>query len=191
MNTTTRGHDGYGTSWQKGLLVALSLGVFSSALACGSDTTGTGTSGVSGTSGDDNGCTPGDQDGIVGGNNRIELAVSDTGFGVGAPDSGSTEPNITVQNLAMVTLVMTNIGTKPHDLVIECMPTPNTKGCPTQACFPAAANIPAVQPGKSATVMFETPATEGAYTFTSDEPGDTETAADGGVTGLVGEFNLM
>jgi hypothetical protein len=193
MKTTMGGYDGYGASWPKRLLVALSLGVLGSAIACGSDTTGTGTSGVSGSSGDgdDNACTPGDQDGIVGGNNLVELTVSDTGFGVGAPDSGSTESNITVQNLAMVTLVMTNIGTKPHDFVIQCMPTPNTKGCPTQSCFPAAANIPAVQPGKSATAMFQTPATEGAYTFTSDEPGDTQTAADGGVTGLVGEFNLM
>jgi hypothetical protein len=188
-----RRYDAYGTSWQEGLLVALSLGVFGSAVACGSDTTGTGTGGVSGSpgDGDDNACTSGDQDGIVGGNNLVELTVSDTGFGVGAPDSGSTESNITVQNLAMVTLVMTNIGTRPHDFVIQCMPTPNTKGCPTQSCFPAAANVPAVQPGKSATAMFQTPATEGGYTFTSDEPGDTQTGADGGVTGLVGEFNLM
>jgi hypothetical protein len=193
MKTSLRGHDGYGAAWSRGPLVALSLGVLGSATACGSDATGTGTSGVAGSpgEGDDNSCTPGDQDGIVGGNNLIELTVSDTGFGVGAPDSGSTESNITVQNLAMVTLVMTNIGTRPHDFVVQCMPTPNAKGCPTQSCFPAAANLPAVQPGKSATATFQTPATEGAYTFTSDEPGDTQTAADGGVTGLVGEFNLM
>ena len=118
--------------------------------------------------------------------------MSDTGFGVGAPDSGSTESNITVQNLAMVTLVMTNIGTRPHDFVVQCTCRRRTpRGVRRNRAFPRRTNLPAVQPGKSATATFQTPATEGAYTFTSDEPGDTQTAADGGLTGLVGEFNLM
>ena len=158
------------------------------AAGCGGNATGSGSSAVNG---GDNACPPGDQDGITGGNNVIELAVSDTGFGVGAPDSGSTEPNITVQNGAMVTLTLTNIGAKAHDFVIRCLPTPNDKGCPTQSCFAPGASLPAVAPGESATTTFTTPATEGAYTFTSDEPGDTRTAPNGGLTGLVGEFNLM
>jgi hypothetical protein len=39
--------------------------------------------------------------------------------------------------------------------------------------------------------VFVTPAVEGAYPFTSDEPGDTTAGSDGTETGLVGEFVLM
>jgi hypothetical protein len=59
------------------------------------------------------------------------------------------------------------------------------------SCFPDDANIPTLQPGSSTTVMFTTPAVEGAYPFRSDFDGDTTTEADGGVSGLVGEFVLM
>jgi hypothetical protein len=135
-----------------------------------------------------------DADGVNGmnaGTVVIDLTVSDTAFSVGAPDSGSTEANITVQNLATVSLTMTNVGSTPHDFVVQCLPTPNPNGCPPESCFPASANLPALKPGASATATFMTPAHEGGYRFISDEPGDTQTSTDGGVTGLVGQFNLM
>ncbi len=147
---------------------------------------------------------PGDNDGINGGAYPVLLSVSDTGFTVGGVDSGSTEPNIAVQNLGNVTLTLTNTGTKPHDMVIECISSDLAAGCPQTSCFPNPGDavstpgsitlVPTLQPGDSKTIMFVTPAVEGAYPFISDVPGD-ETkynAADGGVTGrLVGEFVLM
>jgi hypothetical protein len=138
----------------------------------------------------DGGCAT-DQNGIQGGRDVFFLTVSDTAFAVGAADSGSAQPNVTLENSTTVTLTLTNVGSKPHDLVIVCQPTPNHSGCPTQSCFPAEANIAALQPGQSATTTFVAPFKEGPYAFTSDLPGDTETSPDGGVTGLVGEFLLM
>jgi hypothetical protein len=131
-----------------------------------------------------------DADGVVGGSSTIQLTVSDTAFSVGGVDSGSSEPNITVQNLSQVTLIMTNVGARAHDLVVSCLATPNAAGCPTESCFPPEAGIGPVPPGGSATITFTTPAVEGAYPFVSDQPGDTATLADGGI-GLVGEFVLM
>jgi hypothetical protein len=140
-------------------------------------------------------CNPGDNDGIVGGNYPVLVNVSDTGFAVGGVDSGSTEPNITTQNLGHVTLTVTNVGTKPHDLVIECIPSGLPAGCAQTSCFPSTANVPALQPGETVTTpMFVTPAVEGSYPFISDVPGDDTqfNSADGGVTGnLVGAFILM
>jgi hypothetical protein len=143
------------------------------------------------TSSDDgDACNPGDQDGVVGGSNVVLLNVSDTAFAVGGVDSGSTEPNIAVQNLSNVILTLTNVGTKPHDLQIDCIPTGLPANCPAMSCFPDNANIPPLAPGASTTATFATPAVEGAYRFVSDEDGDTSANA-GGVTGLVGEFVLM
>jgi hypothetical protein len=136
-------------------------------------------------------CNPGDQDGMVGGDNIVLVNVSDTGYAVGGVDSGSTEPNISVQNFAHVTLTLTNVGTTPHSLRIACIPTELPQGCPTMSCFPDNASIPALDPGQSATVSFVTPAVEGAYPFTSDVAGDSTPEADGGELGLVGEFVLM
>ncbi|HEY4160339.1 MAG TPA: hypothetical protein VGM29_19640, partial [Polyangiaceae bacterium] len=133
-------------------------------------------------------CNPDDQDGVVGGNDVILLNVSDTAFAVGGLDSGSTEPNIAVQNLSNVTLTLTNVGTTPHGLYIACIQTGSPAGCPASSCFPDSANIPALAPGDSATVSFATPAVEGAYPFVSHEAYDAGTDADGGVSGLVGEF---
>ena len=130
----------------------------------------------------DNSCQPDDQDGVVGGNNKILLNVSDTGFAVGGVDSGSTQPNIAVQNTSNVTLTITNVGTKPHSFRVACRPTELPAGCPQMSCFPDAANAPAIAPGDSVTLTFATPAVEGEYQFTSDEPGD---------DALVGEFVLM
>jgi hypothetical protein len=140
-------------------------------------------------------CNPGDNDGIAGGNTVRLVNVSDTGFAVGGVDSGSTEPNITSENLEYVTLTLTNVGTRPHDLVIECIPSGLPAGCAQTSCFPPGANVPTLQPGQSMTTpMFITPAVEGTYPFISDAPGDDTqyNPADGGVTGsLVGAFVLM
>jgi hypothetical protein len=124
------------------------------------------------------GCASGDGDGLNGGDFTFALTVSDTAF---APTI------LKAQNLAHVTLTMTNVGTKPHDFVIDCIPTPNSNGCPTTSCF-VDAGIPPVAPDASATQSFATPNPEGIYTFRSDLPGDTQTTADGGTVGLVGQF---
>ncbi len=147
----------------------------------------------------DNGdsCNPGDQDGVTGatsGTDVVLVSVNDTEFTVGGVDSGSTEPNIAVQNVTTVMLTLTNTGTKPHGMQIACIPTGLPAGCPTASCFPGNANIPALAPGASATATYVTPAVEGAYQFTdpaSDVDGGVPEAADGGVIGPVGEFVLM
>jgi len=127
-------------------------------------------------------CQPDDQDGVVGQNITVLVSVSDTGFAVGGVNSGSTQPNIAVQNLSNVKLTLTNVGTRPHSFQVACIPTDLPAGCPAMSCFPDGANISALMPGESATVMFATPAVEGAYPFTSDQPGDDD---------LLGQFVLM
>jgi hypothetical protein len=150
-------------------------------------------------------CAPPDQDAVNGGYYTVPVSVSDTGFAVGGIDSGSMEPNISVQNLAIVTLVVTNTGTKPHDLVVQCIPTGLPVVCmqPT-SCFDnpddagsttpnAITLIPPLQPGASQTLVVQTPLVEGVYNFISDVPGDdTSFEPDGGVSGnLAGDFVLM
>ena len=159
--------------------VCLGLGL-ALVTACSSDDKGVG-GGDAGDTGDDS-CMPDDQDGVIGGDNKVLLNVSDTGFAVGGVNSGSTQPNIAVQNTSNVTLTITNVGTKPHGFHVACRATDLPAGCPQMACFPDEANVPAIAPGASVTVMFSTPAVEGEYEFTSDEPGD---------EALVGEFVLM
>jgi hypothetical protein len=132
-----------------------------------------------------------DLNGLIGGSHRIDLTVDDMAFSVGGPDSGSMQSNITVENSATITLTMVNVGTKSHDLVVQCRSTPNNSGCPMQSCFPPSATIPPLPPGGSATTTFVTPFNEGPYLFTSDVDGDTKTSPDGSVTGLVGEFVLL
>jgi len=153
----------------------------------------------------DNACTPPDQDGVNGGYDTEYVSISDTAFSVGGVDSGSTEKNISVQNLAIVTLIVTNTGTTPHDLVVQCIPTGLPASCmnPT-SCFdnPLDAGmstpnsttlIPPLMPGESMTVTVQTPLVEGVYNFISDVPGDDTTfETDGGVAGgLTGDFVLM
>jgi hypothetical protein len=132
-----------------------------------------------------------DLNGVSGGSQVIDLTVDDMAFSVGAADSGSMQENVTLENGATVTLTMMNVGARPHDLVVQCQPTPNNSGCPMQSCFPTYADIPLLQPGASATRTFVAPFKEGPYLFTSDVDGDTQTSPDGGVTGLVGEFVLL
>jgi hypothetical protein len=144
-----------------------------------------------GSSDDDDSCQPDDQDGIIGSKQTVLLSITDERFAVGGVASGSTQSNIAVQNLTEITLVVTNEGEKPHSFQVECRPSELPAGCPQTACFPDEANIPAIQPGKSVTVVFEAPAVEGEYRFTSTEPGDTTEGEDGELTGLVGQFVLM
>ena len=152
-------------------IILLGLGL-SLTSACGSDAKDDG----------DDACLPDDQDGVVGGNHTVLLNVSDTGFAVGGVNSGSTQPNIAVQNNSNVKLTVTNVGTTPHSFHVACIPSDLPAQCPQMSCFPDAANIPAIAPGDSATVNFATPAVEGAYPFTSDEPGD---------EALLGQFVVM
>ncbi|MEO8902348.1 MAG: cupredoxin domain-containing protein [Polyangiaceae bacterium] len=138
----------------------------------------------------DSSCQPDDQDGVVGGTMTVLLTVSDTGFAVGAPGSGSTQRNITVENSSTVKLTVTNVGKKPHSFVVACIPSGLPAACPQTSCLPDEANIPAIDPGESVSVTFHTPAVEGAYQFTSDVNGDVTIDKDGTVRGLVGEFVL-
>jgi hypothetical protein len=150
------------------------------------------TSACSSSASDDNdSCNPDDADGVVGGVNTLKLSVSDTAFAVGGVDSNSTEPNIAVQNSSTVKLTATNTGTTPHSFKVACIPSELPAGCEQTSCFPDAANIPAIAPGDSVTVTFDTPAVEGTYQFFSDEDGDTSAGGEGNYSGLVGEFVLM
>ena len=112
---------------------------------------------------DDDPCAPGDADGINGGQVVLAVTVDDTAF---------SPAILKVQNLASISLTVTNKGTKPHDFAVDCMATPNDLGCPTTSCFPTAASIPSIAPGASATTSFATPNPEGIYVFRSNVAGD-------------------
>ncbi|HEY8040721.1 MAG TPA: hypothetical protein VIF15_13040 [Polyangiaceae bacterium] len=134
------------------LAIAVALaGAVAVGAACGTSSSGSGA------------CGPGDSDGITGGSFTFDLAVTDTAF---------SPILLKAQNRAYVTLTLTNNGSRPHDLVIDCLATPNDNGCPATSCF-ADAGIGAVAPGASATATFTTPNPEGIYDFRSDLPGDT------------------
>jgi hypothetical protein len=150
-------------------------------------------------------CTAPDQDGVNGGYYTFLVSVSDTGFTVGGVDSGSTESNISLQNLGIVTLTLTNTGTRPHDMVVQCIATGLPAACmnPT-SCFDnpndagsstpnAVTLIPPLEPGSRQTVVVQVPVVEGVYNFISDVPGDDTTfEVDGDVSGnLAGDFVLM
>ena len=135
-------------------------------------------------------CYP-DNDGINGGSYTIDLIVDDTGFTADTPDGG-TKDIISTQNDAQVTLTLTNTGTMPHGF--EVLPTsvcagyPNLPaGCSPFASFPAGSTIAPIDPGKSATVSFDTPTPDGfIYPFKSSAPGDSS------VPGLNdGQWSLM
>ncbi len=130
----------------------------------------------SSTSGGGNPCFD-DENGLAGGDYIFALTVDDTGF---------SKPILQTENLAQVTLTLTNMGTKPHGFEIGCIATSAPAGCPTMSCFPAGSTIAPLAPGASATVTFDTPSTEGIYTFKSSEAGDSA------VSGLNdGQFILM
>jgi hypothetical protein len=129
---------------------------------------------------DDSGspCAPPDSDGINGGCYAFDLTVDDTTF---------SPIILKAQNLGQVTLHLTNMGTKPHDFVVGCIPV-SYPGCPSSTCFPSAADIAPVAPGATATATFTVPNPEGIYTFRSDVAGDSTLEADGGMNGLWGQF---
>jgi hypothetical protein len=133
-----------------------------------------------GSSGGGSSCSPGDMDGVANIPAAFDLSVNDTNFYTGDAGGDATTVVLTAQNRSPVTLTMKNTGTRPHDLVVGCLPTPNANGCPAQSCFPDAAAISAIAPDASATIRFVTPSPEGLYTFRSNLPGDTQT----------GQFNV-
>ncbi len=108
-------------------------------------------------------CAPDDADGIIGVDIAVALSVDDVTF---APAIVKT------QNSSVVTLTLTNTGTRPHGFAVDCLPTPNSRGCPTQSCFPAEATVAPIAPGASTTVKFSNPAVEGIYTYRSTGEGD-------------------
>lgn len=115
---------------------------------------------------DDDSCTPDDADGIDNVALTVAVTVDDTGF----------QPTIIkTQNSSSITLTLTNKGTKPHGFAVDCLATPNARGCPTQSCFPNETTIATVAPGANATATFATPAVEGIYTFRSPVSGDSAT----------------
>lgn len=97
---------------------------------------------------------PEDQDGIIGGDTSFEVNVSDTEF---APRV------LKAQNSANITLKVTNTGTKPHGLTVECLVV---NGC--SSCFPEAAKVAPLAPGEAITVRFVAPEVEGIYSVVSD-----------------------
>ncbi|HYQ01601.1 MAG TPA: cupredoxin domain-containing protein [Polyangiaceae bacterium] len=110
-------------------------------------------------------CTPDDADGIIDEPSPLLVVVTDSEF----------KPKIlTTQNSSEITLTLDNQGTTPHSFVVDCLPTPNSDGCPMQSCFPSEAKVEPVLPGEQATVVFESPLVEGIYVFHSDVPEDTE-----------------
>ncbi|MFZ5891832.1 MAG: cupredoxin domain-containing protein [Myxococcota bacterium] len=111
-------------------------------------------------------CTPDDLDGVIGGAWTFALVVDDTNF---APLILKT------QNSSTVTVSLENRGTRPHDFAIDCLPTPNDDGCPSESCFPPEATIAPVEPGEKGSAAFQTPRVEGIYTFRSTLAGDTLT----------------
>jgi hypothetical protein len=123
-------------------------------------------------------CQPDDADGVLGGDVAFELTVDDTGF---------SPAILAAQNLANVTLTLHNAGAKPHDFVLDCMPTPNPNGCPYTSCFPSRATISAVAPGASAMATFVVPNPEGIYDYHSSIAGDAPPICMAGLDGC-GQF---
>jgi hypothetical protein len=167
------------------LLSCLTVLIVGTALTNCSSSSGGSASGDKGDDDDDDSCFP-DNDGVTGNTDGIYnfvLTVDDTGF---------SKMLLTTQNSAMVSLMLTNTGTKPHGFKVGCTSVtpayPNAPaGCPTTACFDASVSIAPLDPGKSATIMFETPVPDNLiYPFTSNEP------ADSAVPGLNnGQWSLM
>jgi hypothetical protein len=124
-------------------------------------------------------CAPADSDGVNGGCYAFTLTVDDTGF---------SPIILKTQNLAHASVSLKNAGTKPHDFTIGCISTAGRNGCPPETCFPAAASIRPVPPGGVATTSFVVPNPEGIYVFRSDVPFDSQVGADGGASGLWGQF---
>jgi hypothetical protein len=90
-------------------------------------------------------CFP-DSDGLTGGSYTIAVTVTDTGF---------MKNLIATQNDSMVTLKLTNSGTKPHGFSVGCVSVLSSYPklpamCPTVSCFPGATAPGAVADGGAA-----------------------------------------
>ncbi|HKO51679.1 MAG TPA: hypothetical protein VJV79_28410 [Polyangiaceae bacterium] len=119
----------------------------------------------SGTKKNDDACTPDDADGVISEPAARLLTVTDSEF----------EPKLlSTQNTSEITLTLKNIGARPHSFIVDCLPTPNSDGCPLESCFPSESKIEPVEPGEQVTVVFETPLVEGIYVFRSDVAEDAE-----------------
>ena len=79
---------------------------------------------------------------------------------------------VTTQNSSTITLTLTNEGTTPHSFVVDCLPTPNSDGCPTKSCFPSEAKIEPLAPGDRCHDHVRDPAGGGDLHFRSDVAGD-------------------
>lgn len=108
-------------------------------------------------------CEPDDLDGIIGGEWSFALVVTDEQF---------SPLILKTQNSSTVNVSVENRGTRPHDFVIDCLPTPNEDGCPTESCFPPESAIAPIEPGATGVATFSTPRVEGIYTFRSSLDGD-------------------
>jgi hypothetical protein len=167
------------------LLPCLALVVLGGALVDCSGSSGSASNGDKSDDDDDDMCFP-DNDGVTGntdGTYMFALTVDDTGF---------SKMLLTTQNSAMATVMLTNNGTKPHGFKVGCTSVtpayPNVPaGCRTTACFDPSSTIAPLDPGKSASVTFETPVPDNLiYPFTSNEPDDSA------VPGLNnGQWSLM
>lgn len=103
-------------------------------------------------------CEPDDLDGIIGGQWSFVLVVTDDEF---------SPLILKTQNSSTVNLSVENRGARQHDFRIDCLPTPNDDGCPSEACFPMESTIAPIEPGATGVATFSTPRVEGIYTFRS------------------------
>jgi hypothetical protein len=144
-------------------------------------------------------CFP-DNDCVTNVASTVDLVVDDTGFYAGSPDAGADidggmKTVITTQNRSPVIFTLTNVGTQPHGFTVGCTSVLSAypelpAGCPSTACFPAAATISPLDPGTSKTVMFETPTPDNlGYPFKSNAPGDANNPALNGSDGAA--WSLM
>ena len=142
------------------------------------------------TTGDDT-CYP-DNDGSNNETYTIDIAVDDTGFTSSDDDDAGAKNIIATQNGSLVTLTLTNRGTKPHGFQVGCVSVCSSyprlpAGCSPWACFPANSTIPPIAPGTSAIITFDTPTPDGLiYPFSSSAPDDSTVP---GLNG--GQWSLM
>jgi hypothetical protein len=123
-------------------------------------------------------CFP-DHDGISGCQATIFATVDDTTF---------SKTVFSSQNYSIVSLMLTNKGSKPHGFEVECTSTlPGYPGlsasCPQVSCFPSDSTIAPLAPGDSKTVTFLAPIPDGiGFPVKSSDPSDCD------VPGLNGSF---
>jgi hypothetical protein len=129
-------------------------------------------------------CFP-DHDGISGCQATIVATVDDTGF---------SKVVFSSQNYSVVTLTLTNTGTKPHGFEVDCTSVlpgyPDlAAGCPKVSCFPSDSTVAPLAHGESKTVTFLTPIPDGiGFPVRSSEPSDCDVP---GLNGSKTQWQLM